>query len=84
MVLRRSSGAALASARQILEGELDSIRNAGTYKKERVITSKQAVNVQVQGQTKSLLNFCANNYLGLSVLNLTGLEVLKRVMFCIV
>lgn len=66
MILRRSSGAALASARQILEGELETIRSAGTYKRERVITSKQAVNVQVQGQTQSLLNFCANNYLGLS------------------
>ena len=59
---------ALASARQILENELQSIREAGTYKNERVITSRQAVNVKVQGQTGDLLNFCANNYLGLSVL----------------
>jgi len=57
---------ALASARQILENELQSIREAGTYKNERVITSRQAVNVKVQGQTGDLLNFCANNYLGLS------------------
>jgi 7-keto-8-aminopelargonate synthetase-like enzyme len=58
----------LAEARQILEHELQSIRDAGTFKRERVITSKQAVSVQVQGQTQWLLNFCANNYLGLSVI----------------
>lgn len=63
----RNSSTALAAARQLLENELDSIRQAGTFKHERVITSKQAVSVQVQGQTQPLLNFCANNYLGLSV-----------------
>ena len=61
------SSSALAAARQLLENELESIRQAGTFKHERVITSKQAVSVQVQGQLKPLLNFCANNYLGLSV-----------------
>ena len=61
------STAALVGARQILENELESIRQAGTFKRERVITSKQAVSVQVQGQLQPLLNFCANNYLGLSV-----------------
>ena len=64
----RNSSTALAAARQLLENELDSIRQAGTFKHERVITSKQAVSVQVQGQTQPLLNFCANNYLGLSVI----------------
>ena len=61
------NSSALVAAREILENELESIRQAGTFKKERVITSKQAVSVQVQGQLKPLLNFCANNYLGLSV-----------------
>ncbi|XP_046637209.1 2-amino-3-ketobutyrate coenzyme A ligase, mitochondrial-like [Daphnia pulicaria] len=60
------NSSALAAARQLLENELDSIRQAGTFKHERVITSKQAVTVQVQGQLQPLLNFCANNYLGLS------------------
>jgi glycine C-acetyltransferase len=63
------NSSALAAARQLLENELDSIRQAGTFKHERVITSKQAVTVQVQGQLQPLLNFCANNYLGLSVLH---------------
>jgi len=57
---------ALAAARQVLEDQLQAIREAGTYKNERVITSRQDVNVRVQGQTADLLNFCANNYLGLS------------------
>ena len=64
------SSSALASARQLLENELESIRQAGTYKHERIITSKQAVSVQVQGQLRPLLNFCANNYLGLSVITI--------------
>ncbi|KAI6175726.1 Aminotran-1-2 domain-containing protein [Aphelenchoides bicaudatus] len=41
-------------------------RKAGTYKNERVILGKQGMEIRVQGQSKPLLNFCANNYLGLS------------------
>ena len=40
------------------------MREAGTYKTERVITSAQDVEIEVNGQ--KVLNFCANNYLGLS------------------
>ena len=50
-----------------LEKELDGIRDAGTWKTERVITSKQDVSINVQGSQGKILNFCANNYLGLSV-----------------
>lgn len=57
---------AQAACRDILGGELDSIRAAGTWKTERVITSKQAVKITVQGKESTLLNFCSNNYLGLS------------------
>ena len=42
-----------------------SIKEAGTYKTERVITSSQSAEIEVQGG-KRVLNFCANNYLGLS------------------
>jgi glycine C-acetyltransferase len=45
--------------------ELASIKEAGMYKKERVITSSQAAEITIQGG-KQVLNFCANNYLGLS------------------
>ena len=44
--------------------ELDSIREAGTYKAERVISSPQSAAISVpQGE---VINFCANNYLGLA------------------
>ncbi|MBN3314919.1 KBL protein, partial [Atractosteus spatula] len=58
--------AALAQARAVLEGELESIRSAGTWKSERVITSKQGPRISVEGSRGEMLNFCANNYLGLS------------------
>ncbi|MEO6733418.1 MAG: glycine C-acetyltransferase [Ferruginibacter sp.] len=44
--------------------ELAEIEKAGLYKKERVITSEQGAEIIVGG--KNVLNFCANNYLGLS------------------
>jgi glycine C-acetyltransferase len=48
-----------------LTRELNAIRDAGTYKSERIIVSRQAASIQVStGET--VLNFCANNYLGLS------------------
>ncbi len=50
---------------QDLQGELDAIRQAGTFKDERIITSPQAADITVQGG-QEVLNFCANNYLGLS------------------
>ncbi|XP_063956791.1 2-amino-3-ketobutyrate coenzyme A ligase, mitochondrial-like [Lytechinus pictus] len=45
---------------------MDSIHEAGTYKPERVITTRQAADIKVAGMSKNILNFCANNYLGLS------------------
>ena len=44
--------------------ELKEIEAAGLFKQERIITSEQGPEIQVNGQT--VLNFCANNYLGLS------------------
>lgn len=48
----------------ILEKELQAIRDAGIWKEERIIDSPQGREIVVGG--KKLLNFCANNYLGLS------------------
>jgi glycine C-acetyltransferase len=48
-----------------LENELASIRDAGLYKKERVITSSQSAVIRLENG-REVLNFCANNYLGLS------------------
>lgn len=47
--------------------QLDSIKAAGTFKNERVITSKQGSHIKVASNKNSVLNFCANNYLGLAV-----------------
>jgi len=47
-----------------ITNELTNIENDGLYKKERIITSQQSAEIEVGG--KRLLNFCANNYLGLS------------------
>src|SRR5437879_5899783 len=44
---------------------LDSIRTAGTYNRERTITTPQSARIQV-ANGQSVLNMCANNYLGLA------------------
>lgn len=54
-----------------LQKELGAIRKAGLYKDEQVLASPQASEVLVQGGGRgaaavSMINFCANNYLGLS------------------
>ncbi len=55
----------------ILESELAAMRENGTYKLERVLMSPQGQEITVDG--KRYLNFCANNYLGLS-----GTELLEK------
>lgn len=47
-----------------LQQTIDGLKSAGLYKDERLIESPQAAAIQVAG--KEVLNFCANNYLGLS------------------
>jgi glycine C-acetyltransferase len=49
----------------VLTAELESIREAGLFKKERIITSAQGPEITLSDGSK-VLNFCANNYLGLS------------------
>ena len=57
-------------AKDFYAGELNGIQQAGTYKEERFIESPQAANIKVEfpsgSPPKEVLNFCANNYLGLS------------------
>ena len=48
-----------------LADELAAIESAGLYKRERIITGSQQAEITVTGD-KKVLNFCANNYLGLS------------------
>ena len=47
-----------------IAAELEEIRTAGLFKTERIIASPQGAEITVNG--KQVLNFCANNYLGLS------------------
>ncbi|KAF8373375.1 hypothetical protein PRIPAC_79804 [Pristionchus pacificus] len=64
-----SSSVHTASHKELVDfckGELAVIQEAGTFKQERVIEGPQGVEVKVAGFAMPLLNFCANNYLGLS------------------
>ncbi len=49
----------------VLAQELKEIENAGLYKRERIIVSPQGADIKIAGG-KEVINFCANNYLGLS------------------
>ena len=49
----------------VLEKELEEIEKAGLYKTERIIISPQGAGIQIEGG-QQVINFCANNYLGLS------------------
>lgn len=51
--------------KEFLAKELDGIKAAGLYKNERIITTPQRAEIRV-GDGQEVLNFCANNYLGLS------------------
>jgi len=53
------------SLKKHLQSELEQIRESGMYKPERVITTPQGARITVVGG-REVLNFCANNYLGLS------------------
>ncbi|MFZ1807672.1 MAG: glycine C-acetyltransferase [Cyclobacteriaceae bacterium] len=49
----------------VLQKELESIKEAGLYKKERIIVTPQGAEIKTS-DGKEVINFCANNYLGLS------------------
>lgn len=63
--------------KEYLQQELQAIKDAGLYKNERVIESPQRAEIEVGG--KKCLNFCANNYLGLSD-NPRLIEAAKKTM----
>lgn len=63
----RHASRAQAALCDLLDNQISDIKQAGTWKDERVINTMQASEIGVQGQQYKLLNFCANNYLGLSV-----------------
>ena len=55
----------MKSAIKRYEQELEAMRQAGTYKNERLITTPQSARIDTT-ETKGVLNMCANNYLGLA------------------
>jgi glycine C-acetyltransferase len=55
-----------ASFREFLSAELQAIRDQGLFKEEWPILGHQGPEIRVEGRPESVLNFCANNYLGLS------------------
>ena len=65
LTIRRASTLAQVIDKR-LNPELDSIRQGGTWKSERIISTSQSSHIQVEHSTNDLLNFCANNYLGLA------------------
>ncbi len=64
---------------QHLSKELDSIKEAGLYKNERIIVTPQSADIKVEGTENDVLNFCANNYLGLAD-NTRLIEAAKKAM----
>jgi len=68
-----------AKFKEHLAKELQDIKDAGLYKNERVITSPQGAGISVESARGEVLNFCANNYLGLAD-NSRLIEAAKRAM----
>ena len=62
-----------------LEKELQDIKDAGLYKNERIIITPQSSDIEVEGAKGEVLNFCANNYLGLAD-NSRLIEAAKKAM----
>jgi len=63
---RVAQSMAAATVNQRLEEDLEAIKKAGTWKTERVLNTAQSVSVGIAGSEGAVLNFCSNNYLGLS------------------
>lgn len=63
----RQSHAWSNTAQKTINASLKTIEEEGTWKKERIITGRQGAHIQVERKDSKVLNFCANNYLGLSV-----------------
>ena len=55
----------MKSALKAFQQELDAIREAGTWREERIITTPQSARIDTTAK-KAVVNLCANNYLGLS------------------
>ena len=63
----RQSHAWTNTAQKAINNSLKTIEEEGTWKKERIITGRQGAHIRVEQKDSKVINFCANNYLGLSV-----------------
>lgn len=63
----QTSSLAAKNFATILQQQLDDIHAAGTYKHERIITTAQKSVIGIEDSSQPLINFCANNYLGMAV-----------------
>lgn len=64
---------------ELLQKELQGIKDAGLYKNERIIVTPQSSDIEVKNVKGEVLNFCANNYLGLAD-NSRLIDAAKRAM----
>ena len=65
-VRRYATSPGRAKLLEVMREEIASIKEAGTWKAERVITSAQSHKITVNTSDKPVINMCANNYLGLA------------------
>ena len=77
ILFTRKGSKAWAKTREFIDHEIEDIQKSGIFKKERVITSKQGSWINIEGKNEKVLNFCSNNYLGLSVRKLLFLNCLN-------
>ena len=66
LVIKTGGTRRASTLANVLEPQLKAIEEAGTWKNERIISSAQDTEIILSNGSK-VLNFCANNYLGLSV-----------------
>ena len=76
--VRKAHSAAQSALREILRCQLNDISDSGTWKAERIIVTSQGPSIRVHDRHDPLLNFCANNYLGLSVSTYCWLFICKH------
>ncbi|OTF72538.1 glycine C-acetyltransferase/2-amino-3-ketobutyrate-CoA ligase-like [Euroglyphus maynei] len=66
LTIRQMNRTAWSIASKAINENLQIIQQEGTWKNERIITTAQGAHIQVNHDEKKIINFCANNYLGLS------------------
>ena len=70
------------TAQKTINASLKTIEEEGTWKKERIITGRQGAHIRVEHKDSQVINFCANNYLGLSVCTLYNVQVQQLQIYC--